>query len=70
LIDRAFDMSINEEVETYIAQVGVNLRKLKPSFDPRAYGFKNLTQLFASLNGYEIINNEVSGLNHPLVKRI
>ncbi|WP_430612049.1 NYN domain-containing protein [Flavobacterium sp. JP2137] len=70
LIDKAFDMSVNEEVETYIAQVGINLRKLKPSFDPRAYGFKNLTQLFTSLKAYEIIRNEVGGLNHPLVKKV
>lgn len=70
LIDRAFDMSVNEEVETYIAQVGINLRKLKPSFDSRAYGFRNLTQLFESLKGYEIIRNEVGGLNHPLVRKV
>lgn len=70
LIDRAFDMSVDEEIEAYISTVGGNLRKLKPSFDPRAYGFKNLTQMFSSLKGYEIINNQVKGLNHPLVKKI
>ncbi len=70
LIDRAFDMSVDEEVEAYISTVGGNLRKLKPSFDPRAYGFKNLTQMFSSLKGYEIVNNQVKGLNHPLVRKI
>lgn len=69
LIDRAFDMSVDEEVEAYISTVGGNLRKLKPSFDPRAYGFKNLTQMFHNLKGYEIVNNQVKGLNHPLVKK-
>lgn len=70
LIDRAFDMSVDEEIEAYISTVGGNLRKLKPSFDSRAYGFKNLTQLFSSLKGYEIINNQVKGLNHPLVRKV
>lgn len=70
LIDRAFDMSVDEEIEAYISTVGGNLRKLKPSFDPRAYGFKNLTQMFSSLKGYEIVNNQVKGLNHPLVRKV
>jgi len=33
LIDKAFDMSVDEEVEAYISTVGNNLRKLDPSFD-------------------------------------
>lgn len=69
LIDRAFDMSVDEEVEAYISTVGGNLRKLSPSFDSRAYGYRNLTELFKSLKGYEVINNNVKGLNHPLVKK-
>ena len=69
MIDRAFDISVDEEIEAYISTVGGNLRKLKPSFDPRAYGFKNLTQMFHNLKGYEIVNNQVKGLNHPLVKK-
>lgn len=70
LIDRAFDMSVDEELEAYVSTVGGNLRKLSPSFDPRAYGFKNLTQLFNSLKGYEIVNNQVKGLNHPLLRKL
>lgn len=70
LIDRAFALSVDEEVEAYIATVGQNLRKLNPSFDARDYGFKNLTELFKHLKTYEVINNNVKGLNHPLVKKI
>ncbi|MTG98347.1 MULTISPECIES: NYN domain-containing protein [Myroides] len=69
LIDRAFDMSVDEEVEAYIATVGQNLRKLNPSFDARDYGFRNLTEMFKHLKTYEVINNNVKGLNHPLVKK-
>lgn len=69
LIDKAFEISINnEEEEAYIAKVGISLRKIAPSFDSRTYGFRTLTQLFESLEKYTVIRNEVSGLNHPLVK--
>lgn len=68
IIDKAFEISINEEDEAYIAKVGLSLRKIDPSFDPRTYGFKTLTQLFTSIKKYTIVKNEVNGLNHPLVK--
>lgn len=69
LISKAYDMSTNETDEVHISNIGLNLRKIDPSFDPRAFGFKNLTQLFASLKNYQIINNEIGGLNHPLLKK-
>ena len=68
IIDKAFEISINEEDEAYIAKVGSSLRKIDPSFDSRTYGFKTLTKLFESLDKYAIVKNEVNGLNHPLVK--
>ena len=69
LINKAYEMSISEGNETHISNIGINLRKIEPSFDARAFGFKNLTQLFSSLKNFEIINNESGGLNHPLVKK-
>jgi len=68
IIDKAFEISINEEDEAFISKVGSSLRKIDPSFDPRTYGFKTLTQLFKSVGKYVIVKNEVNGLNHPLVK--
>ncbi len=68
IIDKAFDISTNEEDEAFIAKVGVSLRKIDPSFDPRTYGFKTLTQLFKSIDKYTILKNVVNGLNHPIVK--
>jgi len=68
ILDKAFDISTNEEEEAYIAKVGSSLRKIDPSFDSRTYGFKTLTHLFESLNKYTVVKNEVNGLNHPLVK--
>lgn len=69
LIDKAYEMSVNEGEHANISNIGLNLRKIDPSFDARAYGFRNLTQLFSSLRNYEVINNEINGLNHPLVKK-
>ena len=68
IIDKAFDISTNEEDEAYISHVGTNLRKIDPSFDSRTYGFRNLTKLFESIGKYQVVKNEVNGLNHPLVR--
>lgn len=67
-IDKAFEISASEDEGTYISQLGLALRKIDPSFDPRTYGFKTLTQLFQSLKKYTVVKNEVNGLNQPLVK--
>ena len=69
LINRAFDLSANESNEVYVSTMGLNLRKLDPSFDSRTYGFKTLTQLFSKLPDFVIVDNLVNGLNNPLLKR-
>lgn len=69
LINRAYDMSINESNEAYISTMGINLRKLDPSFDVRAYGCKTLTQFFQKLPGFTVMDNVINGLNNPLIKR-
>ena len=69
LINKAYDMSINESNEAYISTLGINLRKLDPSFDVRTYGCKTLTQLFAKLPDFVVVDNLVNGLNNPLVKK-
>ncbi len=68
IIDKAFDIAINEDEEAHISKLGLTLRKIDPSFDPRTYGFKTLTQLLASLRKYEIVRNQINGLNHPRLK--
>jgi uncharacterized LabA/DUF88 family protein len=69
LISKAFDMSTNESNEVNISTIGLNLRKLDPSFDCRTYGFKTITSLFAKLEGFEVIDNLINGRNHPVLKR-
>ena len=68
-IDKAFDISTDEEEKAYISTLGTNIRKIDPSFDPRSYGFKSLTKLFQNLEKFEVIKNEVGGLNHPLLRK-
>ena len=69
LIHKAFNMSTNESNEVNISTLGINLRKLDPSFDSRTYGFKTLTGLFASLDNFELVENIVNGRNHPVLKK-
>lgn len=69
LINRAFDMSINESDEAYISTLGSNLRKLDPSFDVRSYGCKTLTQFFAKLPNFVVKGNIINGINNPMVRR-
>lgn len=69
LIHKAFTLSTNESNEVNISTLGLNLRKLDPSFDSRTYGFKTLTALFSSLNDFDVVENIVNGRNHPILKR-
>lgn len=69
LINKAYDMSINESNEAYISTIGINLRKLDPSFDVRAYGCKTLTQFFSKIPEFLVVDNMVNGLNNPLIKK-
>jgi uncharacterized protein (TIGR00288 family) len=69
LISKAYDMSINESNEAYISTLGINLRKLDPSFDVRTFGCKTLTQFFSKLPGFVVVDNVVNGLNNPLIKK-
>jgi uncharacterized protein (TIGR00288 family) len=69
LINKAFDMSINESNEAYISTLGINMRKLDPSFDVRTYGYKTLTQFFSKLRDFVVVDNVINGINNPIVKK-
>jgi uncharacterized LabA/DUF88 family protein len=68
-ISKAFDISTDENEIAYISSIGANIRKIDPSFDTRTYNIYSLTKLFEKLDEYEVIENKVGALNHPLVKR-
>jgi uncharacterized LabA/DUF88 family protein len=69
IIDRAFEISVAEDEQVYISQMGINLRKIDPSFDTRAFGYKTLTQLFENLPGYEVIKKDIDGSVHSVIKK-
>ena len=70
LIDRAYFMATPEDSGILVAILGTNLRKIDPSFDTRAHGFQTLTKLLDSLDEYEILKADNTGLSHPIVRRI
>ena len=69
MIDKALDISVDEDDLAYVSQIGTNLRRIDPSFDTRAFGFKNLTGLFESLPNYEVVRKDFNGKSHALIKR-
>ena len=45
LLKEAFDMAVNEDGWAHMASIGWHLRQLDPSFDPRTFGYNQLSQL-------------------------
>ena len=68
-VARAFNISTDENDIAHVSTIGINIRKIDPSFDTREYNIQSLTKLFEKLDEYEVIRNEVGGLNYPLIKR-
>ncbi len=52
LIKTAVDMVSDDRGFAYMGEIGIALRKIDPSFDPRTYGFGAITSLFKSLADY------------------
>jgi hypothetical protein len=48
LLKGAFDMAVHEDGWANLGEIGFTLRQLDPGFDPRTYGFKQLSQLIKS----------------------
>ncbi len=48
LLRGAFDMAVQEDGWANLGTIGFYLRQLDPGFDPRTYGFKQLSQLIKS----------------------
>lgn len=69
-IHKAFIISLNDDDGdlAYISQIGKNIKKIDPSFDTRAYGINSLKKLFEGLEDYQVIKNEVNGLDYPLIR--
>jgi hypothetical protein len=45
LFQKAFDLAVQEDGWAFLGSLGHHLRQLDPSFDPRSYGYKQLSLL-------------------------
>jgi len=45
LLKQAFDLAVQDDGWAFLGMMGTHLRQLDPSFDPRTYGFKQLSQM-------------------------
>ncbi len=45
LLKQAFDLAVQDDGWAFLGMMGTHLRQLDPSFDPRTYGYKQLSQL-------------------------
>lgn len=45
LLRNAFDLAVQEDGWAFLGTLGHHMRQLDPSFDPRTYGFRQLSQL-------------------------
>ncbi len=46
LMKQAFEMAVRDDGWAHLGTLGSHLQQLNPGFDPRTYGFKQLSQLF------------------------
>ncbi len=56
LLKQAFDMAVREDGWALLSDLGLDLRELDPSFDPRTYGFKQLSELIKEYSNIFEIN--------------
>ncbi len=69
LLKGAFEMAIQEDGWANLATMGIYLHQLDPGFDPRTYGFKQLSQLIKSYTKlFELRFQDESGTTTMYVK--
>jgi hypothetical protein len=71
LLRAAFDMAVHEDGWANLGELGFYLRQLDPGFDPRTYGFKQLSQLIKSQPGlFEVRAREEEGGGSAVYARL
>ncbi len=59
LLKEAFEMAVREDGWSHLADFGSRLLQLDPGFDPRTYGYKQLSQLIKAYpNIFEIKSDQ------------
>jgi hypothetical protein len=71
LLRAAFDMAVHEDGWANLGELGFYLRQLDPGFDPRTYGFKQLSQLIKSQPAlFEVRAREEAGGGSAVYARL
>ncbi len=71
LLKGAFDMAVHEDGWANLGELGFYLRQLDPGFDPRTYGFKQLSQLIKSQPGlFEVRARDEEGGGSAVYARL
>jgi hypothetical protein len=69
IMKEAFELAVKEDGWANLAEMGTQLRKLDPGFDPRTFGHNHLSQLIKAYPKiFEIKTQDKSGLTVPYVK--
>ena len=67
MAERAIEMSVQDDGWAFLSAVGIRLRQLDPAFDPRTYGYKQLSLLIKSRpNLFEIRESGSGGGPTPV----
>jgi uncharacterized LabA/DUF88 family protein len=69
LLKGAYEMAVQEDGWANLGTLGFYLHQLDPSFDPRTYGFKQLSQLIKSFSGlFELKFREEGGATNVYMR--
>jgi hypothetical protein len=69
LFQKAFDLAVQEDGWAFLGSLGHHLRQLDPSFDPRTYGYKQLSLLVrAHPEIFEVKRQRGQGTAHIFVR--
>lgn len=62
LLIEAFEMAVQEDGWAHLATLGNSLRKIDPGFDPRTYGYKQLSQMIKAFpDRFEVRHKDERG---------
>lgn len=69
LFQKAFDLAVQEDGWAFLGSLGHHLRQLDPSFDPRTYGYKQLSLLVkAHPETFDVRRQRGQGTSHVFVR--
>lgn len=68
ILKEAFDLAVSEDGWAHLSAIGLHLHQLDPGFDPRSFGYKQLSQLIKAQETFEVRYQDEKGPNAVSVK--